>query len=116
MGLCRRQRTFAHDCIVKLLFDQNISFRVVKALDVILPCAQVRALGLENARDVDIWKYALEHGYSIVTFDADFSDLVTLKGHPPKVIWLRTGNMSTSVLIEVFKKHAPLISLFHYST
>ena len=73
----------------------------------------MRNLGLENARDEDIWRFARDRGYTIVTFDADFFDLVTLKGHPPKVIWLRTGNISTGALTELLKKHTALITRFH---
>ncbi len=72
---------------MKLLLDQNISFRVANALKEVFPgIAQVRALNLENARDVDIWQFAREHHYTIVTFDADFYDLSLLRGVPPKII------------------------------
>lgn len=57
----------------KLLLDQNISFRVVRKVSFLFPEAkQVRELGLENSSDQDIWEFARTHGFSIVTFDADF--------------------------------------------
>ena len=40
---------------------------------------------LENASDRKIWEFAKKEGFTIVTFDADFYDLVTLFGHPPKI-------------------------------
>jgi len=44
---------------MKLLFDQNISFRIIKKVSDFLPYAtQVRLLGLENAKDFEIWEYA----------------------------------------------------------
>jgi predicted nuclease of predicted toxin-antitoxin system len=80
---------------VKILLDQNISFRVVPLLiNTFKKVGQVRALGLEDASDSEIWSYALENNYTIVTFDSDFIDLATLKGAPPKIIWLRFGNSS----------------------
>jgi len=98
---------------VKILFDQNISFRVVKSLSTILPdCNQVRQLGLENATDREIWAYAKENDYAIATFDADFYDLVTLYGHPPKVIWLRTGNIKSDDLIVLIEKRTQQINAF----
>ncbi len=98
---------------MKLLFDQNISFRVIKALKDLLPEAkQVRELNLENSTDLQIWDYAKEQQFVIVTFDADFYDLVTLYGHPPKVIWLRMGNTSTTRLIEYLEKHFDIIKAF----
>jgi len=85
---------------MKLLFDQNISFKVPKKLRDIFPDARhLSDLGLKGATDLAIWEFARVNNYSIVTFDFDFIDLSTLKGYPPKIIWLRTGNTSTEQLI-----------------
>jgi len=43
-----------------------------------------------------------KNGYSIVTFDADYFDIASLKGHPPKIIWLRVGNTTTDNLAKLF--------------
>ncbi len=48
----------------------------------------------------------------IVTFHADFADISNIKGSPPKIIWLRTGNMTTSSIIEILKSHITIISDF----
>ena len=72
---------------MKLLFDENISYRIVKKLKSLFPeSKQVSDLNLEGLTDRRIWNYAKEEHYTIVTFDADFYDLVTLYGHPPKVM------------------------------
>lgn len=64
---------------MKLLFDQNISFRVSKKLQSSFPnCGQVRELHLEGKSDREIWDFAKREKYTIVTFDADFYDLVIL--------------------------------------
>jgi predicted nuclease of predicted toxin-antitoxin system len=56
---------------MKLLFDQNISFRIIRKVGEFLPFAtQVRLLGLENAKDLEIWEYAKVNSYTIITFDA----------------------------------------------
>ena len=84
---------------MKLLFDQNISFRILSKIEDIYPEAQqLRELGLEDSTDKQIWQYANQNNYTIVTFDADFFDMSNLYGHPPKIIWLRTGNRKTSDL------------------
>ena len=82
---------------MKLLFDQNLSFRLAKKLEEYFPnSAHVRLLGMDEENDEIIWRYAREHGYIIVTQDADFESLSQLYGFPPKVIWLRCGNTATS--------------------
>ncbi len=79
-----------------LLFDQNISFRVIKWIEDIFPGAiSVRETGLVNPHDIQIWEYAKKHDCTIVTFDSDFIDISNLRGYPPKIIWLKTGNTST---------------------
>ncbi len=98
---------------MKLLFDQNISFRIIKKIADFLPFAnQVKQLGLENASDYQIWEYAKNHNYTIVTFDIDFFDISLLRGTPPKVVWLRLGNTSTDNLAECIKKNFELIKEF----
>jgi len=98
---------------MKLLFDQNISYRVVRGLKDIFPSARkVGELNLENATDRQIWEYAKENDYTIVTFDSDFYDLTLLSGIPPKVIWLCLGNTSTDHLIQFFKENQNLIREF----
>jgi predicted nuclease of predicted toxin-antitoxin system len=95
---------------LKVLLDQNISFRVAARLSSEFPgCAQVRQFGLENRSDLEIWKFATDHDFTNVTFDADFHDLVTLFGHPPKVVWLRIGNTSTNNLITLLLHYSAVI-------
>jgi predicted nuclease of predicted toxin-antitoxin system len=87
---------------MKLLFDQNISFRILRLLpDSFSDCRQVSSVGLHNRDDVEIWQYAQRNGFTIVTFDADFFDLSILRGFPPKIVWLRTGNLTTSEIAEL---------------
>jgi len=88
-----------------LLFDQNISYRIIPELSDYYPnCRQVREFGLSNAEDVDIWDYARKNNYTIVTFDADFYDISLINGCPPKIVWLRTGNLTTNKLSDLLKK------------
>ena len=73
---------------MKLLFDQNISFRLIRRIVDLFPeSKQVRELGLENATDFEIFEHAKRNDYAIVTFDSDFCDLNIIKGFPPKIIW-----------------------------
>lgn len=98
---------------MKLLFDQNISFRITTLLSDIFPDAmQVRQLALENSTDIEIWQFAKHHDYCIVTFDADFIDISNLRGHPPKIIWLRFGNTSTKSIAKIILENKEVIMSF----
>lgn len=89
-----------------LLFDQNISFKIVDRLKDEFPYArQVRTLGLENASDREIWNYAKANDCVIVTFDSDFYDFSLVWGHPPKIIWLRSFNQTTSAIESILRKY-----------
>jgi len=61
---------------------------------------------------IPILKYAKENKFTIVTLDADFFDLSNLKGHPPKIIWLRFGNTRTNFLADLFNSKNLLIKDF----
>lgn len=81
---------------MKLLFDQNLSFRLVTALADLYPgSAHVRALALAEADDDLVWRHAAQHGFVIISKDADFHQRSFVFGAPPKVIWIRLGNCST---------------------
>jgi len=98
---------------MKLLLDQNISFRISKKIQDIFPDSkQVKDLGLENSKDSLLWVYAKENNYCIITFDGDFYDMGILKGSSPKVIWLRIGNTSTNNIEKVLRKNLKLITTF----
>jgi predicted nuclease of predicted toxin-antitoxin system len=44
---------------MKLLFDQNISYRIIQKIEDIFPeSRQVRNIKLENSTDSQIWEYA----------------------------------------------------------
>ena len=98
---------------MKLLFDQNISYRISKKLiDFPITSLHVSECDLYDVEDLQIWTYAQKNNFAIVTFDSDFYDLAILKGHPPKVIWLRTGNLTTSKILEIILKNQALITEF----
>ena len=98
---------------MRLLFDQNISFRAVNLLlNHFSEAKHVREFNLQFASDRQIWSFAKDNNYDMVTYDADFYDLVTLYGHPPKVIWLRLGTTSSQNLADIFSDHYEVIKSF----
>jgi len=91
---------------VKLLFDQNLSHRLARSLADIFPNSDhVRSVGLGHADDDAVWQYAAAQGFIIVSKDSDFHQLSFLRGHPPKVVWLRRGNCSTDEIESLLRQH-----------
>ncbi len=81
---------------MKLLLDQNISYKLVNRLEDVYPGSRhVRQIGLDNAEDLAVWNYAKDNGFVIVSKDEDFHQRSFLSGAPPKVVWLRLGNCTT---------------------
>ncbi len=102
---------------MKLLFDQNISYRIIKKLPAdFSECKQVSHIGLNDRDDLDIWQYARDNNYAIVTFDSDFYDISLINGFPPKIIWLRTGNLTTSDILQLLKTNFETIKRFLNNT
>jgi predicted nuclease of predicted toxin-antitoxin system len=82
---------------MKLLFDQNLSHRLVNILAPEFSDSQhVRDVGMATAADPVVWAYAAKEGFVIVSKDSDFQQRAMLRGHPPKVVWVRLGNCSTT--------------------
>ncbi|GAB3554166.1 DUF5615 family PIN-like protein [Spirosoma fluminis] len=99
---------------MRLLLDQNISFRVVKQLKTMFSeVIGVRECGLYNANDYQIWEYALQNNYTVVTFDKDTPAICSVKGFPPKIIWLRTGYLSNQAVVSLFIDQASDIIAFY---
>jgi len=98
---------------MKLLLDQNLSYRLIKLIEHDFPNSeQVRRLGLENSNDLQILKFAKENNFSIVTFDSDFRDFSSFYGHPPKIIWLRIGNRTTIAIANLLLEKKDIITDF----
>lgn len=92
---------------MKLLFDQNLSPRLVALLADLFPeSSHVREAGLPRATDEVVWRFALERGLAIVTKDSDFQERSQIAGSAPKIIWIRRGNCSTEDIEAVIRTHA----------
>jgi predicted nuclease of predicted toxin-antitoxin system len=98
---------------MKLLFDQNLSFRLCGSIADLFPESNhVGLLGLSEADDRNVWDHARAKGFTIVSQDVDFAEMAALLGSPPKVIWLRAGNQSTAAISTLLRRHAELIVAF----
>ena len=80
---------------MKLLFDENLSRRLVRRLAVLYPDSQhVDLVELKGQSDLELWEHAARHGFTSVSKDNDFRQLSFVRGQPPKVVWSSCGNAS----------------------
>jgi len=99
---------------MKLLFDENLSHKLPRLLEDIFPNSiHVRNVGLESADDPVVWEYAKNNGLIIVSKDADMHQRSFLFGPPPKIIWVRLGNCSTSEVELLMQKNCDAIKVFY---
>ena len=98
---------------MKLLFDENLSPRLVDLLLTLFPeSSHVRNVGLAKADDDQVWSYAQEHGCVIVSKDSDFHQRSFVLGAPPKVIWIRLGNCTTEDIANLLTQHQTDLEAF----
>ena len=98
---------------MKFLFDENLSHRLAEKLDDLFPgSTHVRNVGLKSSDDPDVWKYAVDNDFVIVSKDVDMHDRSLLFGFPPKVIWIRLGNCSTREVENLIRSEIELINRF----
>jgi predicted nuclease of predicted toxin-antitoxin system len=99
---------------VRLLFDQNVSPRLVGLIGDLYPNSiHVRAVGLDRAPDDAIWIYAKDNGFAILAKDEDFNQMSVIRGFPPKVIWLKLGNCTTEEIeFSLRENHSALEHFF----
>lgn len=98
---------------MKLLLDQNLSPRLLGALEPVYPgSSHVRLVGLRDADDDAVWDYARNHGFIIVSKDSDYHQRSFLYGFPPKVIWIRLGNCPTSEIEQLLRQRESSILEF----
>lgn len=89
---------------MKLLFDQNLSRKLVRQLADIFPnSSHVKFHSLAESTDTEIWQFAKTNDFCIVTQDADFAERSRLYGSPPKVVWLRSGNVPTNQVADIIR-------------
>lgn len=99
---------------MRLLLDANLSWRLVRLLQ--SDFSEIKHIATaditEFAADTEIWDYAKQNQFSIVTNDDDFYLLSLSNGFPPKIILLRTGNQSTQYIAVMLRKHKTDIEHF----
>ena len=72
----------------------------------------MRQVGLEAAADQIVWEYAQTNSLIIVSKDADMHQRSFLLGAPPKVVWVRLGNCSTTDIEHLLRRHIDTLRAF----
>ncbi len=114
-GLCSgpRKEVGVWIKLMKLLFDQNISYKLVTRLGDVYPESKhVRQVGLGEADDGAVWDYARANDFIIVSKDEDFHQRSFLYGSPPKVVWLRLGNCTTQDIEDTLRRNRVTLTSF----
>ena len=92
---------------MRLLFDENLSHRLVETLSDVFPGSEhVRNVGLASADDIDIAAYAAANDLVIVTKDNDFEEIGLAGSQPVRVIRLNIGNSTTDDVERVLRSVA----------
>jgi len=91
---------------MKLLFDENLSPKLPRLLAALFPhSVHACECGLRGVADEDVWEYARNNGFAIISKDSDFQQRSLLYGPPPKIIWLRIGNCTRDQLVRLITIH-----------
>ncbi|MCP4754417.1 MAG: hypothetical protein GY866_26340 [Proteobacteria bacterium] len=98
---------------MKVLIDNNLSHRLVEKLSDLFPgSTHVMMEDLDESDDQEIWNFAKQYGFTIVTKDSDYNDLSVIEGSPPKVIWLRIGNCKVPEIEKIIREHFEILDRF----
>ncbi|MCC6586898.1 MAG: DUF5615 family PIN-like protein [Bryobacterales bacterium] len=98
---------------MKLLLDENLSKKLVLRLADLYPgSAHVASFDMLSRPDREIWAFAQQEGFIIVSTDADFYELATTLGPPPKVVWLRRWTHPTRDAEFVLRRDAIRLTEF----
>jgi predicted nuclease of predicted toxin-antitoxin system len=97
---------------LKLLFDANLSPRLVPRLAELFP-GSIHVFDTDLVRytpDEAIWEYAKTGGYTILTADSDFIEIAERRGVPPGIVRLENCNYKTARVEEVIRRNAVRIT------
>ena len=98
---------------MKFLLDENISYRIFPKITDLFPnSAHLKEFDLIESNDWEIWDFAAQNDYVILSKDSDFHQRSILDAPPPKLVFLRVGNCSTSYLVNLLRSNHKVIETF----
>ncbi len=92
---------------MRFLLDENLPHQLGQVLGIDwLHATRVSS----RATDTELWNYAREHQLVLLTKDTDFFDRLLLLGPPPKVVWIRLGNLRKQEMLDTLALRWPDIT------
>jgi predicted nuclease of predicted toxin-antitoxin system len=95
---------------VRFLIDAQLPPSLARYLESLgHEAAHVADLGMEAARDREIWERASAASAVLVSKDEDFVTMRALRAYGPAVVWVRIGNATRRALITRFAAALPAV-------
>ncbi|MEY4489664.1 MAG: hypothetical protein RIQ79_2172 [Verrucomicrobiota bacterium] len=89
-----------------ILIDENLPAELAAVLSG--HCTHANVLG-RQLTDEQLWCHAKANDLVILTKDADFFDKLIMHGSPPKVVWVRTGNLRRTDMVTLLSQIWPQV-------
>jgi predicted nuclease of predicted toxin-antitoxin system len=112
-GARGRARASLRDHSVKLLFDENLSPRLVSVLSAHWPESAhvINQYARSDGRGHLVLRPRSD-GFTLVSKDDDFRSLALARGAPLKVVWLQIGNAPTSKVADLLRANILVLEAF----
>lgn len=62
---------------------------------------------MDSSNDIDIFRFAKDNGFVLISKDDDFFHLSLQHYEAPQLIWIRIGNCRTATLLSKFESLLP---------
>lgn len=98
---------------VEILFDENLSEAVPARLKDVFPNSLHfrRDLGIGTS-DERVWEFTAQRGLTLVTRDEDYERMSSLRGAPPKAVWIAMHNPTNAEIAVLLRAKADAIVRF----
>lgn len=66
-------------------------------------CVPAQDVGLGEAADIDLWRWAEREGRIVISKDEDLTFLALRPGDAGRLVWIRLGNCRTATLLSAIE-------------
>ena len=95
---------------MRFLVDNQLPSALARFLSSIgLEAVHVLDLGLSQSKDAELWSFAAENDFVLISKDHDFLDFLGRTAPRGRLIWVRVGNCRRQALLESVERAWPEI-------